>query len=453
MSSCSIRVPSNGIYFTEKDNEGWHEYFGRLLQESGESTIPVSDLEMDVKNISIILTERCNLRCTYCYQSHEKHKNGTTMTKETARDIVDFILDDSKGNNYFNSSKNQGVILDMIGGEPLYEIEIMDYLVDYFKSKAAMMGHPWATNYMVAISTNGTLYHTDKVQRFLEKNKNRVSITFSMDGNKDLHDSCRVFPDGSGSYDRVRDNVDIWLKQTGSGSSKVTLAPENIIHTSQAIPHLWEMGIHTVYANTVYEEGWNYGHATIFYNELKKLADYLLKDKRYGLHWTSLFSETIGSQLQDTRNYCGGNGSMLAIGTDGRCYPCLRYMETSLKGNRKPFIIGNIEEGLEDPNTNIDLIELKSVDMVSQSDDKCKTCKIAQGCGVCSAYNYEIFGTANKRATFICPMHQARVMGNAYYWNKLYQIEGLDKHYDLNIPKDWALNIVSEEEYEELLKL
>lgn len=453
MSTCSLKEPKNGLYLTDADNEGWHNYFGKLLQDSNTSTIEKGDFDADVKNISILLTERCNLRCTYCYQSHEDHECGISMTKEKAKEIVDFLLDKEKGNKYLNPDKTQGVILDMLGGEPFYEIDVLDYFIDYFKTKAVAMGHPWGTNYMISISTNGTLYHTEKVQKFVKKNRGRLSVSFSIDGNKELHDSCRIFPDGSGSYDLVEKNAKIWTSRDGGSHTKMTLAPENLQYLKEAIVHLWGMGITTVYANPIYEAKWTNDQARLYYDQLLSLADYLLKDKRYRLLWTSLFSETIGSELKTDQNYCGGNGKMLAIGPDGRCYPCLRYMEHSLKGKQRPIQIGDIEKGLDDPDVNTDLIELKTITMTSQSDDKCNNCKIATGCGTCSAYNYEVNGTANKRVTNICPMHQARVLANTYYWNKLYKELGIDKHYDLNIPKDWALDIIDEEEYNKLLDL
>jgi len=66
------------------------------------------------------------------------------------------------------------------------------------------------------------------------------------------------------------------------------------------------------------------------------------------------------------------------------------------------------------------------------------------GCGWCSAYNYEVFGTPNKRATYICCMHKARVLANVYYW----RLRGID--YPMNCPKEWAIEIIGEEEYEKL---
>ena len=75
------------------------------------------------------------------------------------------------------------------------------------------------------------------------------------------------------------------------------------------------------------------------------------------------------------------------------------------------------------------------------------------GCAWCSAYNYEEFGTPNKRATYICDMHKAISMANVYYWNKLYKYLGIDKTFEMHIPKEWALEIIDEDEYNYLLTL
>ena len=96
---------------------------------------------------------------------------------------------------------------------------------------------------------------------------------------------------------------------------------------------------------------------------------------------------------------------------------------------------------------------LDNIDRRSQSTDECFNCPIASGCAWCSAYNYEEFGTADKKTTYHCGMHKARVLANVYYWNKLYRAVDNDKRFRLNIPKEWALEIISESEYDFLLEL
>jgi uncharacterized protein len=122
------------------------------------------------------------------------------------------------------------------------------------------------------------------------------------------------------------------------------------------------------------------------------------------------------------KNYCGGNGQMLAIGADGDCYPCLRYAPISLT-KRPPLVIGNVNDGLL---TNIDEMNicehLCGITMISQSPQKCLDCKVSGGCGLCSGFNYDEFGDANVRATYICEMHKMRVKANEYFWTKLREV-------------------------------
>lgn len=73
---------------------------------------------------------------------------------------------------------------------------------------------------------------------------------------------------------------------------------------------------------------------------------------------------------------------------------------------------------------------------------ECFACPIASGCSWCSAYNYQCTGTPDKRVTYICPMHKARVLANAYYWNNLYRKRGDTARYRLDIPDAWALEII-----------
>lgn len=325
-------------------------------------------------------------------------------------------------------------------------------MVDYFKMKAFKLNHPWGLNYMVNLTTNGILYNSDKVQKFLKKNKGKVSISITIDGNKKLHNSCRIFPDGTGSYDIVEKAVKKWVKSVERPQTKLTLAPANIKYLYEAIKHLWSLGINGVMANVVFEKGWKIRDAKVFYDELKKLANYMIGNKKYKTNFVSLFDESIGDKLKDTQNWCGGNGNMLAIGPNGKCYPCLRFMQHSLN-NVKEQPIGNIYNGLENKEENNWLKRLCKIDTVSQSPDKCKNCNIASGCAICLAYNYDAHGDPNIRATYICEMHQARILANCYYWNKLYQKLNLNKKFNLNIPQKWALNIINKNEYEMLLNL
>lgn len=430
--------PKNGLYLTSEDHEQWQDYFSRLMMTDKERPAAGCTIDPDLKskNITLVTNETCNLACDYCY---ETHKSNARMTKQIGKDAIDFLFNKQKLNGYLDDKESPGVILEFIGGEPLLEIDLMDYIVEYFKFKAFEVGSPWATNYMISFTSNGILFETPKVDQFLKRNKDRVSIGITIDGNKALHDACRKFPDGSGSYDIVVKAVEKWKQYDCNPGTKLTLAPGNIAYLFDAVLNLWSLGIPFVDANCVFEEGWTIDHAKTFYKELIKLGDYIIDHDLYKNNYVSLFNEDIGTPLTEDRNWCGGNGSMLAIAPDGRCFPCIRFMRYSLSTpGRKEKPIGDIYKGLDAKEQNPWLKELKLVTMSSQSTEVCKSCPIAKGCSLCTGFNYDKFGTPNKRATYICDMHHARVLANVHYWNRLYKKLGIDKTFINNVPPDWG---------------
>lgn len=409
---------------------------------------------MIVKNITFVVTEECNLRCSYCYEGHKNNKNK--MIYETGKKIVDYLFQlNAKEKGYINSKNSKFLILEFIGGEPLLEIELIDKIVEYFKFKAVNTDHPWKINYMIAISTNGILYNDHKVVSFMNRNKGRVSLTITIDGNKELHDSCRKFPDGKGSYDIVEKAFIKHSKILGLKDTKLTLSPDNIHYLYEASIHLYtKLNLEYIFANCIFEKGWEVDHAKIMYEQLIKLSDWLLEDERYTKYSIALLSEDIGKPLTEDNNWCGGNGQMLAIASNGDLYPCLRYVPFATNGKREPMKIGSIDEGICHSKEQKDKIKcLQCIDRKSQSTDECYNCPIASGCAWCTAYNYEETGSPDKRVTYICIMHKARVLADVYYWNKLYRKEGMKERFNMNIPKEWALEIINEEEYNMLLDL
>lgn len=167
---------------------------------------PVGSWHSDrAQTVTFVVTDDCNLACKYCYITH---KNCfTKMDFETAKKFVDQLL--TTGTMRYT----EAVILEFIGGEPMMEAELIDQIVDYFKTAAFALNHDWYWNYRVSICTNGVNYSSEPVQRLIQKNMNKISVTISLDGVKEKHDMQRVFPDGSGSFDTINKNVDLWLSQ------------------------------------------------------------------------------------------------------------------------------------------------------------------------------------------------------------------------------------------------
>lgn len=382
------------------------------------------------KSITFIVTKDCQLACKYCYLVGKNAKER--MTWEVAKTAIDYIL------SHEDDFKEESVIWDFIGGEPFLEIDLIDKICDYLKTEMFLRDHHWFDSYRFSFSTNGINYHTDKVQHFIEKNSDHLSIGITIDGTKQKHDLNRVWKDGkTGSYEDVVKNIPLWLKQFPGAATKVTISSADLPYVKDSVLHLYELGIKEININCVFEDVWNDGDDIIFENQLIELADVIIEQKLYIDHTCSFFADYIGKPMspnRDNQNWCGA-GMMLAVDAVGNFYPCTRFAGYSLR-SKMPFIIGNIIEGI-DKNK---LRPFLTLDRTTQSPQKCIDCEVASGCAWCQGENYDAADTATiyQRSTAICKMHKARVRANNYYWNKLYrklELEGKREEFEANKPK------------------
>lgn len=380
------------------------------------------------KNITFIVTKDCQLACKYCYLVGKNSKER--MSFEIAKQAIDYILD------HENDFKEESVVWDFIGGEPFIEIDLIDEICDYLKAEMFRRDHHWFNSYRFSISTNGLNYHTDKVQRFIEKNKKHLSIGITIDGTKQKHDLNRVYKQEGdserGSYEDVVKNIPLWLSQYPHAGTKVTISSADILYIKESVLHLFSLGIHEVNINCVFEDVWQEGDDVLFQEQLLELADAIIDDEWYKDYVCSFFSEMIGKPLdphRDNQNWCGA-GKMLAVDAAGNFYPCTRFAAYSLR-NKKPVIIGNVNQGII---KNL-LRPFLTLDRTTQSPQKCIDCEVASGCAWCQGENYDAAktNTIYERSTAICLMHKARVRANNYYWNKLYrklELDGLREEYE-----------------------
>lgn len=400
------------------------------------------------RTVTVQVTDACNLRCSYCYQVDKRdHK----ISVETAKKFLDIIL--TNQHDYINLENTSGMILDFIGGEPFLAVDVMSELTRWTIMRLIELRHPWLHRFKVSISSNGTLYFDPAVQAYLKEFKSWISLSISLDGNKELHDACRLYPNGQGSYDQAVAAAKDWIAKEGNLGSKMTLAPSNVVSTSSALINLIELGYVSIFCNCVFEEGWTIDHARVLYLELIELTDWLERKGLLDDIYISIFEEDRFKprSLSDDGNWCGGTGDMIAVDYKGDIFPCLRYMESSLGADAPPVIIGTVDGGIGQTQEQRDMIKLmKCVTCRSQCTDECYLCPIADGCSWCSAYNYQRFGSVNRKANYICEMHKARALANVYFWIRYNRHMGITTPVTNHVPREWAIPIIGQEEFDRL---
>ena len=106
----------------------------------------------------------------------------------TAKKFIDLLLSGDKGmDTYINPETSPALIIEFIGGEPFLEIELIDQICDYFFHEMIRLDHPWMDKHMFSICSNGVLYFDPRVQKFLNKHKDNLSFSITIDGNKDVY--------------------------------------------------------------------------------------------------------------------------------------------------------------------------------------------------------------------------------------------------------------------------
>lgn len=377
------------------------------------------------KSITFIVTKDCQLACKYCYLVGKNTKER--MTWDVAKQAIDYILD------HESDMSEESVIWDFIGGEPFLEIDLIDKICDYLKVEMFRRNHHWFNSYRFSFSTNGINYATDKVQHFIKKNHEHLSIGITIDGTKRKHDLNRIWKtaemeqgimpkpeEEQGSYDDVVKNIPLWLEQFPGAGTKVTISSADIPYIKESVLHLYSLGIHEVNINCVFEDVWKDGDDKLFEQQLTELADAIIDGGYYTDYACSFFTEHMGKPMDcqsENQNWCGA-GRMLAVDAEGNFYPCTRFAQYSLR-SKKAWIIGNVRDGI-DKNK---LRPFFTLDRCTQSTDECINCEVASGCAWCQGENYDAADTPTvyQRSTAICKMHKARVRANNYYWNKLYR--------------------------------
>lgn len=267
--------------YNDSYNDGIAKAYPELFENRQQDKIGVGkDSDVFCHNLTFQTSESCSLCCTYCYQFN---KSPMRMDFDTAKDFIDHLLNDDYG--YINRYNSPAIIIEFIGGEPFLEINLTRKIYEYFLDRCYELDHPWFTLHRLSICSNGLQYFDEDVQDFFKDYSHNISFNISIDGNRKLHDSCRIQHNGEGSYD-----IDMAALQHYSANyasernSKMTLAPSNIKYLFESVVDFINKGMYSININCVFEEGWTPDTAKTEYYQLKKLADYLIDNNLDNLY-------------------------------------------------------------------------------------------------------------------------------------------------------------------------
>lgn len=412
----------------------------------------------NVKDVIIQVTDGCNLRCSYCYQTN-KHQH--IMSFDTAKTFIDYMFREyeNENNDYFYKEKALGVCIEFIGGEPLLAADLIYQIIEYFEYQ--LYTHPnctWGFFHRYNIASNGTLFFTQETQKILRDFQPFVSIPITVDGVKEYHDKCRLFPDGTGSYDLAVAAALVMKNRYNQLSTKITISPDNIDYIFKAVQNMYNLGFSFISINCCFEDIWGNTEeerkflAHKIYEQGIQIVDWIkennLEDKIY-LRFLDDKSRYCHKLVQTSKSgkteySCGANWNMLALDYKGDLFPCLRFMNSSLNNEQPEYIIGNIYHGIgytDEEKRKLQL--LKNATIKNCSSETCINCEYSNGCGHCLGFDYQTNGESFKRATYFCYTEIAFGL-ISYYFNK---ITNNKEAINIKLPSNnFMLKVLSQEE-------
>jgi uncharacterized protein len=273
------------------------------------------------------VTNQCNLSCEYCYEYGEDRivdtENGRQpkfMSEETARQSVDFMLKESGANRMAHVT--------FFGGETLLNFPVLKKTIAYARQRAAELGK----EVDFSLTTNATLLKPDIIEFLAE---NRVGVTISIDGPKEVQDKFRVFHNGTGSYDIVAPKIKELLKRHRSRpiGARVTLTSGKM-DVKRIYRHLteeigfWEVGFAPVTTSPNRRHAISDSGYDEMLEQFRDLAyDFLEASVADRHHGFSNVKETLEELHKGvSKAYpCGAGLGLLGVATDGDVALCHRF--------------------------------------------------------------------------------------------------------------------------------
>jgi len=242
---------------------------------------------------SVHLTDRCNLKCLYCYNEETRRK----IRKELNQTEWDCILQDLVSSGVKS--------ITVTGGEPVLRKDLFP-LFQKIRENGIVTG----------IITNGTLISQD-IAAIIADSFN--SVTISLDSHiEKFNDANR----GKGSYSRAMKAISILENEHIPYSI-------NAVLTKYTISHFVEM--RKFFRRYKYIKG---GVTPILYESMGPndtlVSSYSQIDRYYHLLYQDILHDdslaSVASNIKQglilLRNGCGTGRSECAIGPDGSLYPC-----------------------------------------------------------------------------------------------------------------------------------
>ena len=299
-------------------------------------------------HISLEITRRCNLSCSYCYAAADPRADENELSGSHIIDMLsEWLKHGLRG-------------IEITGGEPLLHSDfwpILNYCLEEFP--------------LVALLSNGTLADDNTVSRFAE-HRDKLLISVSLDASDpDTHDRISGMP---GAFERAVSTAGILIKKGLKVRIAMTVTPDNWREIEPTLLLAKEIGASWF--------GWSpampFGRGCtvewdLTSDELEELSGKELELLESHKGFVPAIPK-VANHMPSSWN-CGIGWKNVVVGPSGLVRPCLLLSEES-------FAVADLnKEGIREAFDKDIIFRLRELPL--PSDELCGDCRLRTYCTTC----------------------------------------------------------------------
>ena len=342
MEKSSIIESLSSVYGREQVQDGYGEceelieggqLFSRDIYEGAIEAF--TERKTVVKALCLHVAHTCNLSCRYCFaEEGGYHGQRAVMPVEVGKQALDFLV--------ANSGSRRNLEVDLFGGEPLMDHQVIREVVAYGRS----LEKEKDKRFRFTLTTNGVLLDEEKME-FADREMSNVVL--SLDGRPEVHDRMRPFPNGTGSYDLILPKFLGFAKRRGERDYYVrgTFTRYNL-DFSKDVLHMADLGFkHMSMEPVVAPETEDYAlrpeDVPAICDQYDILAREMIRREKEGrgfqfFHFNVDLSG--GPCVYKRLSGCGSGTEYLAVTPWGDLYPCHQFV------GEERFRMGTVYDGI-----------------------------------------------------------------------------------------------------------
>ena len=345
-----------------------------------------------VVKLELILTEACNLGCSYCFEYDADHQKS--MSSSMAYEAVDFLVEASRTSAW--------VGITFMGGEPMLQFDLIREVIHYAQKAAKKKDKTVSFD----MQTNGVLLREEHASFFRDVD---LRYCLSLDGAQLTNDRYRKTLGGSGTFQIVAAKLPMLKRYQHWQGARMTIMPSDAAMLGDNIRRLHEdLAINQFVIGFATHVDWQDEQIADYAAGLKETFDYFVEQRveeksrrlRISLFELGQLEESYATESEEAWG-CGAGSGRLAVGADGVIHGCSK-LAWGVEGGSKeaPLPLGSVETGMSQPNN-----RLKLLNHTSDPRTKCHSCEIKAYCqGGCHAANIADTGNMYVPADYFCKL-------------------------------------------------